>query len=109
MNNKERQLTTSEILNHKFVKFFSLPCIEEPFNPSVYYYRCSHYDEHNHVQQLCPTRASILVLTDTNPPLAFGRCTEHQNGDLTCLPIKKVICLPWEDQPQITGKVGETK
>lgn len=89
------------------IRLFPKHHVEHPPHPQVYHYRCSHYDEHATKQQLCPTRASILILTDTDPPIAFGLCSEHQKGDLTNVPIKKVICLPWEDVPPITGNVEE--
>lgn len=56
--------------------------------------RCNGWDN----DSPCPNRASILIITNTDPAIAFGLCTDHQRGDLSKVPTRQARALPWEDE-----------
>lgn len=67
-----------------------------PEKPSSIKYRCNHWTG----SSMCSNRASILLVTDTEPLIAFGLCTDHQYGDLTKIPIAQARGLPWEKEAE---------
>lgn len=84
----------SEGLSQDFVSVKTKNGIIIPNSPSSVEFQCNHYDG----IYICGERASVLMITDTEPAIAFALCTTHQRGDLTKIPMDRAIALPWEDE-----------
>lgn len=81
------QLTTEQAIEVAKILYYELyPSL---MNNRPQYF-CSHWDG----VKMCGERSVMLMITDSEPPVAFSLCKKHSNGDLTTIPMYKGIALP---------------